>query len=340
MTAIVHEIKAKLITLIQGIVIGIGNIIPGVSGGTVALILGIYPRTVRAVAGVRWQTVKAGILLATGKKEHRRAFVEEMARIDAVFLILLGIGEVIAIGVFSFVLSRDSYLMQHHPAATYSFFLGLVLLSILFPYGLLRRKSWKELVLGLAGVALVVLFAMLKKDSAGHDTTDVFDTSPIGLSLYFAVAVVAICAMVLPGISGSLTLVIFGYYFEILSAVKIVLLEAKNLVTTGGFGADATSLPAALIVVMVFSAGCVVGLIYFSRLIDSVLRRYYNPTMAFLTGLVVGSLYGIGREGNIAAQAHALTAESAICLASFVAGCVLVGFFYRYEKRQGHAESF
>lgn len=236
--------KNALLLYAKGMAMGAADVVPGVSGGTVAFITGIYDELLRSIGAI---PNAAGALL--------RGRVAEAWRIaNAGFLVVL------FAGILTSVLSLAkliTYLLEHHPIPVWSFFFGLILVSVHLVSKEIQRRSVSRLVslcLGI-GFAYWITVAAPMQWSSGS------------LSLFFAGAI-AICAMILPGISGSFILVLLGLYPVVLGAVKAFDLG----------------------VMLIFASGCLVGLLSFSRLLSWVLQRWRDFTLAFLTGLMVGSL--------------------------------------------------
>lgn len=246
-------------TVVQGLLIGVANVIPGVSGGTLALVLGIYERLLRSIGALGLSTVKVffGLVGAPGRPERRRAFAEEWRRLDATWLLILVGGAGVAILASSRVIA---WLLKTHPAPTLAFFIGLILPSILVPYRLLERRTWREALACLAGVALLIGLALVGPGTSG---------TGFGLLGLFLSGAVAISAMILPGISGSYVLMVLGEYEHVLDAIN-------------NFD---------LVRLLVFALGCLVGLLSFVRLLNWLLRRHHAVTLAFLIGLILGSLW-------------------------------------------------
>lgn len=245
--------KRDLLHVPRGFLMGVADVIPGVSGGTVALILGIYERLVTAISHVDLE------LLEDVRQGRWRAAA---AHLDLGFLALLLSG--IALGILSLA-NVMHYLLEHQQQHTYAVFFGLILASSLLVARLIRL--WTPLVILnlVAGAAFAYwLVGLLPAEP------------PTGLWYVFVCGMVAICAMILPGISGSFILLILGKYDDILGVIKEM---TRGIVTGEG-----------LAVVAVFATGCVVGLVGFSKFLKWLLARYYNGTMALLCGFMVGSL--------------------------------------------------
>jgi putative membrane protein len=262
---------ATVLTFIQGMLVGIANIIPGVSGGTFALILGIYERLIASIGAFGTKTIKIfGRLIAgPGEAQRRRDFKNEIERTDTVWLLVLLVGAVAAILASSRLIA---YLLDEHRAPTLAFFVGLIVPSILVPYGLLKRRGWREILSCLVATAFLIALAVLLKPVSGEGT---------GMIVLFLSGAVAISAMILPGISGSFVLMVMGEYRTVLEAINTW--DVPRL--------------------LVFALGCLVGIIAFVRLLNFLLRRYHSVTMAFLIGLILGSLWVLWPFKQVAAGA-------------------------------------
>jgi putative membrane protein len=236
---------AYLLLTAKGFCMGAADVVPGVSGGTMAFILGIYEELIDAIRSFDLESLK---LMTTAK--IRRL----MDRIAWRFLLALGCGILLAIFSLSKMLT---WLLQNEPVLIWSFFLGLILASVVTVSKRVeswRLLTWCSLLLGLAGIYVVVGM--------------VPGITPDSYWFLFVSGAVAICAMILPGISGSFILVLMGKYQYILEAVN-----NRNL-----------------LVLIVVAAGACVGLAAFSRLLGWLLRKYHDYMVAFLTGLMLGSL--------------------------------------------------
>ncbi len=242
----------------RGICMGTADIIPGVSGGTVALILGIYQRLVTAISHV-----DAQLFRHLGRREWRAAAVH----LDLRFLIALATG--IASGILGLA-GILHYLLQHHRGLTYAAFFGLILASSLIVARMVRpQSSGHALLCWTVGIAAAFSALWLVSQRG-------LQAQP-GLPYVFLCAAVAICAMILPGISGAYILVLLGKYDEIIAILK-------RLPRGQATGED-------LATVAVFAAGCLIGLVLFSKILRWLLVAHWSPTMAALAGFMVGSLY-------------------------------------------------
>lgn len=249
--------KQDLLQIGRGLLMGGADIIPGVSGGTVALILGIYQRLITAISHCDVQLFQ---LLAS------RKWREAAEHLDLRFVIPLGVG--ILTGVISLA-SLIHYLLDYHLQLTLSLFFGLILASSLLVAQMVKRWSFSNIV-GLL-VALVGIYWLVGEHSV---------RPPEGNLYVFVCGMIAICAMILPGISGALILVLLGKYHDITGLLKTIPKELlKGHIDWAG-----------LFTVCIFILGCALGLILFSKLLRWLLRHYHTLTMSVLCGLMMGSL--------------------------------------------------
>ena len=322
---------------VNGFLIGVANIIPGMSGGTLALVLGIYERLIAALRHIGLPTVKTGLRALTFKKRAFEEALAELRRVDAGFLALLGIGAIAAVLLTSKLIV---YLLNHHHDATYGFFCGLILTSILIPARMLDRFGGKELLGLLIAVALIIGISIGTggQENVGIDNPANVARGPVArdalpslksLGAMLTCGALAISAMILPGISGSFLMLAFGVYFPLLNAINGVTAGASALVATrqmpnAAVWGDVLTLAA-------FALGCLFGVVAFTRLLNYLLHRYRNLTIAFLIGLMVGSLYGLWPfraftivDGERVDTAHILPqfdANLLITLVLFSVGC-------------------
>jgi putative membrane protein len=229
---------------------GTADLIPGVSGGTIALVLGIYERLVNSIK--EGSTALGAILKAdvAGFKQH-------LGRVEWIFLVPL------LVGILTAVISLSTFLAQQleeRPTILAGVFFGLVLGSVIVALRLLRDPKPSHLAIGV--VVAVALFLIL---GLGGEDTALSDPS---LAAYFGAGALAICAMILPGISGSLILLLIGMYAPVLDA-----LNDRDFLVIG-----------------VFILGAIVGLAIFSQVLHWALRRHHDLILAALIGLMAGSL--------------------------------------------------
>ena len=240
----------------RGLCMGAADIVPGVSGGTMALILGHYERLIRAIS--RIDTKFLGMLAS-------RDFARAALYIDLRFL--LGLVAGIGSGILGLA-SLMHYLLEHQQAYTYAVFFGLILASSYLVT--CRLKKWTPACIVTTAVGAVAAWQLCILNPG---------QTPLTPLTAFAAATIAICAMILPGISGAFVLLLFGLYHPITSLIKGI--------PHGEFTADG------LYIIAAFGAGCGVGLLSFTRLLKWMLAHKHDITMAFLVGLMLGSLVKI-----------------------------------------------
>jgi putative membrane protein len=236
--------KKYFLLYAKGIAMGAADVVPGVSGGTVAFITGIYDELLRSIASIP----VAAMLLLRGR------IADAWRAANATFLLVL------LLGIMTSVLSLArliTYLLAEHPIPVWSFFFGLILVSAHLVAREIQRWNWSRALSFALGGGFAYWITVASPVQLGSDP----------FSLFIAGAI-AICAMILPGISGSFILVLLGLYSVVLGAVK---------------GLDLTLLA-------VFAAGCLVGLVSFANLLRWLLVRWRDLSLAFLTGLMLGSL--------------------------------------------------
>lgn len=238
---------------------GSADIVPGVSGGTMALITGIYDRLIYAIKSVDKDTV-ANIL--------KLRFTKVLETFHWKFLLLLFTGIICAVAFFTKVVPLQIYMFTH-PEIVYGIFFGLILGSIFLLIVEIspEKRGWKNLFPLLAGA----LFGFWIVTLVPSDTPEAF-------WFVFLSGSIAICAMILPGISGSYLLLIMRKY-------EYILTQIGNLGTVDTMAAALNLVP--------FFVGAAVGLIFFSRVLSWLLKNYHATTLLVLIGFLIGSLYVI-----------------------------------------------
>ncbi len=247
---------------IKGACMGAADVIPGVSGGTIAFIMGIYDEFVGSIASINMETVK---LLFSGK------FKAFWKQINGSFLLslFLGIGfSIIALA------GLMQYLLASHPIQTWAFFFGLIVASSLFIIRGIKGWRLREMLLLVFGVILGVVICTLTPTQ-----------TPDALWFIFLSGALAICAMVLPGISGSFILLILGKYEFIMGAIS-------DLVSGVNVGQS-------LLVLGVFGFGVVIGILAFSKFLHWLLARWQKETLIVLAGFIIGSLVKVWPWSNM-----------------------------------------
>ncbi len=237
---------------LKGVCMGTADIIPGVSGGTIALITGIYENLLQAIKSANMNMVRH-LLNAD--------FKNALAGVHFRFLLVLFSG----IGMAIISLARlMNYLLHNHPVEIWSLFFGLIIASII-----VVGKNVENIV-GTAGLSIAggILIAHLIVNIIPLAT-------PEALWFIFFSGFIAICAMILPGLSGAFILLILGKYEFITATLKNPFVMEN------------------LVIILVFCMGCLVGLTSFTRLLNYLLSKWHNLTLAFLTGLMIGSMQKI-----------------------------------------------
>jgi putative membrane protein len=255
---------------VRGLCMGTADAIPGVSGGTIAMIVGIYERLIAAVTSIdpgRVLRVLRG-LVSDGRADAWAA-VREM---DALFLLALGAGIATAIVTVTRI---AHWAITEVPVATFGLFFGFIGASALVLYTEVGLDTWPERIAALAGVVLAFVVS-------GRAAT-ALESSP---ALTFFAGALAVSAMILPGISGSLLLVLIGQY-EFMTGSLAAFVDALVAVATGA-GLETLAGPGATVVF--FLTGAVVGLLTVAHAIRWALATYREPTLAFLVSLIVGAL--------------------------------------------------
>ena len=254
-----RDLRAYFVLFLKGMAMGAADVVPGVSGGTIAFISGIYEELLRSIRAC------TPLALASLFRDGPKVF---WRRINGTFLSVLFSGILVSIATLARLIA---YLLEHQPLLLWSFFFGLIVASILFIWRQLLRKGFWEYLFLLLG-----LCAALASAFAPH-----VQLEPT-LLIVFGAGMLAICAMILPGISGSFILLLLGMYSVILGAV-----------TAADFS-----------LLAIFALGCVTGLMVFSRLLSWLLRRFHGVTLSLLTGFLAGSLAMVWpwRESTITAN--------------------------------------
>lgn len=252
-----HSIAVDIATAARGFLMGAADIVPGVSGGTVALVLGVYQRLLDAITNFD------ATLLRLLRDRKLAAAAEH---IDARFLAALGGGIAVAIVTLAKIMH---HMVENHQSLTYSAFFGLILASGILVGRMCRPRDAGQLaqcvVIGLAAAGGAFWLVSQERLTGSSNYGYTFFSGAIG-----------ICAMILPGVSGSYLLLMLGKYHEITGIIK----DLPKLDITGG----------ELATLAVFAAGCVTGLLTFSRFLKWLLKQFPAPTMATLCGFMIGSL--------------------------------------------------
>ncbi|MDL2316361.1 DUF368 domain-containing protein [Desulfovibrio sp. OttesenSCG-928-A18] len=282
--------KSKLHYYLCGLAMGAADVVPGVSGGTIAFITGIYPRLLGAIEAFDLHFFTDML---------RLRFARAFARIPWAFLLPLLAG--IATSIFTLA-KAVTYALDTWPVFIWSFFFGLIVASILL--------LGKELKLGAAGTwAGLALGAVCGWMITGAQSVEIGQSLPI----FFFSGFIAICAMILPGISGAFVLVLLGQYSHVIKAVAEL----------------------DLLILLVFALGCACGIMSFARVLNRLLKHFPNVIMALLTGLMIGTLRAIWpwKTGSWPTLPPTLDASVFFGLLCCLAGMALPIILTRLAKR-------
>lgn len=255
-----NGLTRHIITGIKGFGMGAANVIPGVSGGTIALLTGIFTEIIDALNAL--MDPSSWKLLLKGE------FREFWKYIHGTFLVALFTG--VLISIFSLA-KLMVYVMDYYPVQTWAFFFGLIIASS--AYMIYDIKGWKvnDVLFFVLGIVLGVVICTLSPT-----------TTPDSLWFIFLCGAIAVCTMILPGISGSFILVILGKYDFIMQSINEM------------------NIP----VLLVFGLGCVIGILGFSKFLHWLLKRYERPTMLVLVGFVIGALVKVWPWNDMQAVAE------------------------------------
>jgi len=294
-----RTIKDYIIIAMKGMGMGAADVVPGVSGGTIAFITGIYEELIESIKSINLNAIK--LLLKFKIKDFWKA-------INANFLISIILG--IAISFVSLA-KLIKYLLEQHPILIWSFFFGLIVASAVVVTKKITEWKLRSIIALLIGIGIAYMVTVVTPAE-----------TPNAYWFLFLSGALAICAMILPGISGAFILLLLGKYEFVLSALSQLKLD----------------------VIAVVGLGAVTGLLSFSNLLSWLLHKYHNMTIALLSGFMIGSLnkvwpwkeplstftdrYGVEKplpQGNILPQTFEnLTGQQANLLAAI--GLAILGF--------------
>lgn len=244
--------RSNLFTALKGLAMGMAEVVPGVSGGTIAFITNIYERLIEDIKKL------SAIPIGVWKKNGFNYFWQY---IDGTFLISLLTGMVagLIIGVVGI-----TYLLEHYPSIIWGFFFGLIIASAIYIARKVEIWTFVEILLLIVGTSLAYYITIVSPTQGTEN-----------LLFVYLSGMIAICALILPGISGSFILLLLGMY-------SIVLHSAKDLLTNFNISS--------LFLIIVFILGCVSGLFIFSNVLNYLFKKFHYPTLAVLTGFMIGSL--------------------------------------------------
>lgn len=273
-----------LMDMVKGIFIGIANVIPGVSGGTMAVSLGLYDKMIGAISS----------LLKDWKKS-----------LKVLLPIILGC----VVGIVGFTYAIE-YLLSNHTFVTCMAFVGLILGGIPLLIHALRKEIQQssQKRIGISGIlAFVILFcvaAFLPMLNSDTEVLRTFTATPGTLISLFLVGVIASATMVIPGVSGSLVMMILGYYYGIIDTIKLFLDSLKALDLTGMWNGAILLFP--------FGIGVLLGIFLISKLITFLFERYGLQTYCAILGLIAASPFAIFYNTGLFGQLSSLTPVTVI----------------------------
>ncbi len=247
--------------ILKGMAMGIAEVIPGVSGGSIALITNIYETLLKSINSFGFG------LISVFKEDGVKGVMKE---INAPFLfkLFLGMGLGVLFGIFVI-----SHLMENNPQLLWGFFFGLILASSILIFKMIKDKSSLSWLLFLLGTVIAYIITIISPQDGSSS-----------LIYVFFCGMMAISALILPGISGSFILLLLGMY-------TVVITSLKSLITD--FSSDK------LLLISVFALGCIVGLKAFSKIVTWTYTKYKSNTLAILSGFMLGSLNKIWPWKNI-----------------------------------------
>ena len=241
-----------ILLILKGMIIGVANIIPGVSGGTLMITLGIYEEIIDTISH----------FLKNFKKNLK-------------FIIPLGIGMVLAILILSKLIKLC---LENYPFPTSLFFAGLVLggIPLIWRKTSAAKKNYSNWIVFVITFAIIVIFAFIDRSNFMIDLNNL---NPVGYLTLFLVGMISAATMVIPGISGSLVLMLLGYYEPIIDTIK-------NLTNFNLLGHN-------LLILIPFGLGIIVGIVLVAKLIEYLLKKYPIKTYYGVLGFVLASLVAI-----------------------------------------------
>lgn len=247
--------------LIKGVLMGIADLVPGVSGGTIALIFGVYNELITSLSKLSFKSII---------KLKNNGLVSFWNYVNGKFLFLLFSGILLGILFFTYIID---WLIMYHSIYLWAFFSGLVLSSTYLIYKRIKSPDYNLLLSFIFGITISLIVSQLS------DNNSYFD---YGYLYLFFSAFIAITAMILPGISGAYILILFGTYSEIISLIKNLILIIIEQ--------DFSNVESIFTELLIFGSGIISGLLIFSKLIKWLLSNYHDKTLIFMIGLMIGGI--------------------------------------------------
>ena len=291
-----------ILNIIKGMIIGIANIIPGVSGGTMAVTMGVFDKMIEAINGLT--------------KNFKKSFMT---------LLPIWIGMIGGIGLFSFILP---YCLSNFSFQTSMCFIGLIvggIPAIVTSMGNSFEKEKKKLnplhvIVFLVFLGVAVFMAVANPTAT---TADSINVEPLTLVLLLLMGIACAAAMVVPGVSGSLLLMMFGYYSGIIGTISSFLSALKNL--------DGSGILHCVLILAPFGIGCILGILLISKLINFLLKKFESITYCGIFGLVAASPFAI----LVKMENPQYTPVSIIVgIVLFIAGAAFTYFFEKFASKK------
>lgn len=266
------DVRAWIVIYLKGAAMGTADSVPGVSGGTIALITGIYERLISAIAALDPRAARH--LLRVHHSSGRQALLRRLFAMDVPFLVVLGAG----VGTALIIVSRVMHAaLADARALTFAFFFGLIAASAVVLYEHVSVGTPGRIAAAIVGFAIAFLVSGV---SAGSEASH-------ALPFVFVAGVVAITAMILPGVSGAFFLVLLGQYDHLTTVLKRFVDRLLGLVVGDATVTEVVDLGTT---VLTFGFGAILGLLAFARIVQWALSTYRAATLTFLVSLMVGAL--------------------------------------------------
>ena len=250
----IRSIKDYIVIGLKGIAMGAADVVPGVSGGTIAFISGIYEELIESIKSINLKSLKT---------LFKKGFKSFWGSINGFFLFSLVIGVGFSIlslaRLFHYLLKDPGAQELGAPIFVWSFFFGLIIASVIYVAMQIKKWNYKILISIVVGTVVAFFITSITPASTSESPSYIY---------IFLCGMLAICAMILPGISGSFILLLLGQYEFILKVLSEIKLDY----------------------IAVFGIGAGIGLISFSNVLSWLLKRFHDITVAFLAGFMVGSL--------------------------------------------------
>ena len=295
--------------VLKGIFMGICDLVPGVSGGTIALIFGIYDEFIFSLSRLSISS------LSLIKNKGFKAFWIE---INGVFLSKLLSGIIIGVSLFTFLID---WLIRDHPILLWAFFNGILLSSTIIIFKKIKKPTINLMLFFFFGLIVSYFVVQLNPNSELNSSNEFY---------LFISCLVASSAMILPGISGAYMLILFGTYSEVISTIKGML----NIIILQDF----TNPDVIIYKLLIIGLGIISGILIFSKFLKFLLTKYYDKTLVFMVGLMLGSITKIWpwKEGlkNVLPSKFSGESHLQTSLIFFILGILFIFIIQFLEKQK------